>query len=99
MDIGAIFIEKENPNVLLAMLGGPSIPKIELLSDDEVIDGLMSVIHKFFGSSYDNITDPDAIKRCVFLFHLGSLFKIIFVFLGMDGIRIHMFVARTPTKP
>ncbi|KAF2898143.1 hypothetical protein ILUMI_08013 [Ignelater luminosus] len=63
LDLPIFYPVTNNPSVLEAFLGGKSVPQIELLSDDEIIDGIMLVLNKFVGNEFKNITKPTEILR------------------------------------
>ncbi|KAF2905638.1 hypothetical protein ILUMI_00540 [Ignelater luminosus] len=52
-----------NPNVLQTWFCGENVPKIELLPDEEIINGLMLMLNRFVGKYFENITTPDSLLR------------------------------------
>lgn len=63
LDLPILYPVTHNPNVLVAWFGGATVPQIELLSDDEIIDGIILVLNKFVGNKFENITKPSEILR------------------------------------
>lgn len=53
---------ERNPNVLTFWVTGTSVPEVEKLSDEELINGTLNVLKRFLGNQY-NITEPESLIR------------------------------------
>ncbi|KAJ3666727.1 hypothetical protein Zmor_002159 [Zophobas morio] len=61
-DIYGFYVIDDQPNVLVGWLVGEMVEKVEMLSDDLVMDGCMHLLRKFVGKTFD-ITPPNGMLR------------------------------------
>ncbi|XP_066155628.1 spermine oxidase-like [Euwallacea fornicatus] len=62
LNINGFSQAESNPNVLIAWFAGKYVPRIENLTDEEVLTAHKFVIHKFL-SPYYNVTMPDKLLK------------------------------------